>query len=102
MCYKCKLIVSPASQKTWVQANKLGLLEILADSGAIILAPTCGACLGLHSGLLGDGESCISTTNRNFKGRMGSPNSYVYLGSPATVAASVLYGKITDPREFIR
>ncbi|GAB1476343.1 3-isopropylmalate dehydratase large subunit [Bacillota bacterium] len=96
-----QLLVSPASQKIWVQANKLGLLEILADAGATILAPTCGACLGLHSGLLGEGESCISTTNRNFKGRMGSPDSYAYLASPATVAATAINGEISDPRNYL-
>lgn len=97
----CKLLISPASQKIWRQADKMGILLKLSDAGATILAPTCGACLGVHSGLLGKGESCISSTNRNFKGRMGSKESNVYLASPATVAASAIEGKIADPRQYI-
>ena len=95
----CKLLVSPASQSIWKKADKAGLLHILAEAGATILAPTCGACLGVHSGVIAAGENCISTTNRNFKGRMGSPDGNVYLASPATVAASALRGCITDPCE---
>ena len=98
----CRLLVSPASQLIWQQAAKEGILLDMANAGATILPPTCGACLGIHSGLLSAGESCISTTNRNFKGRMGSPDSFVYLASPVTVAASALTGRITDPRYIMR
>lgn len=97
----CKLLVSPASQSIWRQADQEGLLGDLAQAGATILAPTCGACLGVHSGLLGRGESCISASNRNFKGRMGSIDSFVYLGSPAVVAATMLEGHLADPRNYL-
>jgi 3-isopropylmalate/(R)-2-methylmalate dehydratase large subunit len=96
-----RLLVSPASQQIWQQASASGLLLTLAEAGATILAPTCGVCVGLHSGLLADGEACISSTNRNFIGRMGSKNASIYLGSPLTVAASAVTGKITDPRQFL-
>lgn len=94
----CKLLVSPASQKIWLEAAKRGVLETLAESGATILAPTCGACLGVHSGVIADGENCVSTTNRNFKGRMGSPDGSVFLASSATAAATALHGRLSDPR----
>lgn len=97
----CVLYVSPASQRIWKQADEQGILRTLADAGARILAPTCGACVGTHSGILADGEHCISSSNRNFKGRMGSKASFLYLGSPATVAASALEGCIADPRDHI-
>lgn len=97
---KCKLIVSPSSKKVWETAATMGILNVLSESGATILAPTCGACVGYHSGLLADGENCTSTTNRNFKGRMGSREANVYLTSAATAAASALAGEIIDPREI--
>lgn len=97
----CKLLVSPASQRIWKEADAAGYLAALADAGATILAPTCGACLGVHSGLLGAGESCVSTSNRNFRGRMGSKDSLVYLASPATAAATALEGRIADPRNHL-
>lgn len=96
-----KLLVSPASQRIWVEADKAGILRDLAEAGATILAPTCGACLGVHSGLVGAGENCVSASNRNFKGRMGSKDSNVYLASPATIAASAIEGRLADIREHL-
>ena len=96
----CKLAVSPSSKSVWEQAAKMGILNQLSEAGATILAPTCGACVGYHSGLLADGENCASTTNRNFRGRMGSREAGVYLVSAATAAASALTGRLTDPREI--
>jgi 3-isopropylmalate/(R)-2-methylmalate dehydratase large subunit len=96
-----RFLVSPASQEIWKAAAGEGLLRVLADAGAVILAPTCGVCVGLHSGLLGAGERCVSSSNRNFIGRMGSKDSEIYLGSPLSVAAAALSGKITDPREYL-
>ena len=97
-----RLLVSPASDEVWKKAEREGILAVLADAGADILGPTCGVCVGLHSGLLAAGENCISSTNRNFIGRMGSKEAGIYLGSPMTVAASALTGTITDPRTFLR
>jgi len=94
-----RLIVVPASREVYLWAADSGILSSLVRSGAIVTNPGCGPCLGAHQGLLAAGERCIATTNRNFKGRMGSPDSEVYLASPATVAASALKGAIADPRE---
>ncbi len=94
-----RCIVIPATTEIWKQANKEGLLDIFMDAGATVSSPTCGACLGGHMGVIASGERCISTTNRNFVGRMGSPESEVYLASPATVAVSALAGVICDPRD---
>jgi 3-isopropylmalate/(R)-2-methylmalate dehydratase large subunit len=96
-----RFLVSPASQEVWIKASKEGILDILAEAGATILAPTCGVCVGLHSGILAAGENCISATNRNFIGRMGSRESNVYLASPMSVAAAAITGRITDPRELL-
>jgi 3-isopropylmalate/(R)-2-methylmalate dehydratase large subunit len=93
-----RVIVNPGSQKVWMQAASEGVLTTLAAAGCVVNTPGCGACFGGHMGTLGDGERCISTTNRNYVGRMGSPKAEVYLGSPATCAASALTGRITDPR----
>jgi len=95
-----RMIVVPASQEVYLQALQEGLLEIFLKAGAIVGNPTCGPCLGGHLGLLAPGEICISSSNRNFVGRMGSPKAHVYLASPATVAASAVTGKITDPRSM--
>jgi 3-isopropylmalate/(R)-2-methylmalate dehydratase large subunit len=93
-----RFIVTPASQSIWIEAAKLGYLATLAEAGAVVTNATCGACYGGHMGLIGAGERCISTTTRNFKGRMGSADSEILLAGPATVTASALTGKVTDPR----
>ncbi|HOD29260.1 MAG TPA: 3-isopropylmalate dehydratase large subunit [Syntrophales bacterium] len=94
-----RMYVYPASRPVFIEAAAKGFIQTLLEAGAIICPPSCGPCFGSHGGLLASGEACISSTNRNFKGRMGSPNSEVYLASPATVAASAIFGRITDPRE---
>jgi len=94
-----RMLVFPASARIWAEASKLGYLADLTAAGAVVMNPGCGPCLGVHEGALGDGETAISTTNRNFKGRMGNPGAEVYLASPAVAAASALTGVITDPRK---
>jgi len=95
-----RFIVSPASTEIMLEALKNGTIQILAEAGAIIVPPSCAACMGCHVGVIGPGEVSISSSNRNFKGRQGSPEAEVYLASPATVAASAITGKITDPRDL--
>ncbi len=95
-----RALVIPASQEVWKQADQEGLLQIFIDAGAIVCGSACGPCLGGHIGLLAAGESCVSTSNRNFIGRMGSTQASVYLASPATVAASAITGKLTDPTKL--
>ena len=95
-----RMIVTPASREIWLEAAKSGVAETLINAGAIITNPNCGACFGGHQGLLAPGERCISSSNRNFKGRMGSSAAEIYLASPATVAASAIKGELTDPRDY--
>ncbi len=95
-----RTLVIPASQEVYSQALTEGLVEIFTDSGAFVCGATCGPCLGGHIGLLAKGEVCVSTSNRNFIGRMGSKEAKVYLASPATVAASAITGKIIDPQKM--
>lgn len=92
-----RLLVIPASRQVYLDALRAGILEALVKSGALVLNPGCGPCLGAHQGLLAPGEVCIATTNRNFRGRMGSPDAFIYLASPATVATSAIKGEITEP-----
>jgi len=94
-----RMLVFPASWRIYREALKKGYIETLMNSGAIIMNSGCGCCLGVHEGALGDGEVALSTTNRNFKGRMGNPNAAVYLCSPAVAAVSAITGLITDPRK---
>jgi 3-isopropylmalate/(R)-2-methylmalate dehydratase large subunit len=95
-----RMLVIPASKEVYLQALREGLLKIFVEAGGLVCNPTCGPCLGGHLGILASGEVCISSSNRNFIGRMGSTEANVYLASPATVATSALTGKITDPREL--
>ncbi len=96
-----RTIIVPATPVIWKQCMDEGLFEIFYEAGCVVSAPTCGACLGGFMGILAEGERCVSTTNRNFVGRMGHPKSEVYLASPATAAASAVEGKLTDPGKYL-
>jgi 3-isopropylmalate/(R)-2-methylmalate dehydratase large subunit len=97
-----RLLVVPATKEVFDLAVKEGLVKVFSDAGAYVSGPTCGACLGGYMGVLAPGEKCVSSTNRNFVGRMGDKDSEVYLASPAVVAASAIKGRITDPSEVSR
>lgn len=96
-----RLLVAPGSRSVLLEGLADGTFQALVEAGAVVTGPGCGACVGVHEGILADDEVCISTQNRNFKGRMGNPDAFIYLASPVTAAASAVTGKITDPREFL-
>ena len=96
-----RLLVVPSSRRVLKDLMEKNLLEVFLDAGATFVTPGCGPCVGVHAGALGDGERCLSTQNRNFKGRMGNPNAEIYLASPLTAAATAIKGKIADPRKFL-
>ena len=98
---RCRLVITPASDSIYKACLTNGVFEALADAGAMITNASCGACGGIDKGLIGSKEVCISTSNRNFRGRMGSPDGLIYLASPLTAAASALAGRLADPREFL-
>jgi methanogen homoaconitase large subunit len=96
-----RFLMSPASRTELRRAMADGTMDTLQDAGATLTTPGCGACMGRHQGKLGDGDICLSTGNRNFRGRMGSPQSQIYLASPAAAVATVVTGQITDPRSLL-
>jgi 3-isopropylmalate/(R)-2-methylmalate dehydratase large subunit len=98
---KVRFLITPASQNIYREAARRGVITKLVEAGAVVTPATCGACGGGHMGVLGPNETCITATTRNFKGRMGDPSARIFMGSPATVAASAIRGMITDPREFL-
>ncbi len=96
-----RMVVVPASKKVMTEAMDAGYIKVLLEAGATITTPGCAACLGVHQGMLAAGETCISSTNRNFPGRMGHVDAKIFLSSPAAVAASALMGEIADPADFL-
>jgi 3-isopropylmalate/(R)-2-methylmalate dehydratase large subunit len=96
-----RCIVIPGSQQVYLDALREGLIEVFIQAGAAVSTPTCGPCLGGHMGVLAAGERAVSTTNRNFRGRMGHPESEVYLAGPAVAAASAIAGRIAAPEEAL-
>jgi 3-isopropylmalate/(R)-2-methylmalate dehydratase large subunit len=98
---RVRCIIIPGSQEVYLQALRKGLIRLFIESGAVVSTPTCGPCLGGYMGVLAAGERCVSTTNRNFVGRMGSPQSEVYLSNPAVAAASAILGRISGPEEIV-
>jgi 3-isopropylmalate/(R)-2-methylmalate dehydratase large subunit/methanogen homoaconitase large subunit len=96
-----RLIVTPASRDVYIEAMRHGYLQIMLEAGAQVNTPGCGPCIGRHQGVLTAGERALTTQNRNFKGRMGDPTSELFLGSPATAAASAIAGHIADPRQYL-
>src|SRR5262249_22468676 len=98
---RVRFIVTPASQNVYRAAAETGIIATLANAGAVVTSSTCGACGGTHMGVLGENETCITSSTRTFKGRMGDLSARIFMASPATVAASALRGVITDPRELL-
>jgi 3-isopropylmalate/(R)-2-methylmalate dehydratase large subunit len=96
-----KFIVAPASRSILLDALAAGIIDVFIKAGAVMLSPGCGPCVGTHNGIPADAEVVISSANRNFKGRMGNPNAFIYLASPATVVASAIEGRIADPRKYL-
>jgi 3-isopropylmalate/(R)-2-methylmalate dehydratase large subunit len=96
-----RLLITPASQKIYREAMEKGYLQVILEAGGVVLNPSCGLCGGIDKGILGSMERCLSTSNRNFQGRMGDPSSKIFLASPLTAAASALAGRIMDPREVM-
>jgi homoaconitase/3-isopropylmalate dehydratase large subunit len=95
------MVIIPASREIQLEALRLGYIQTFIEAGASVGTPGCGPCIGRHFGVLAPGERALTTMNRNFTGRMGDPTAEIYLGSPATVAASALTGYITDPRDYL-